>query len=450
MAASRPMNTPLPEPKPFDEATFIALAVRQFDEGLGADETARFETFLETYPEARDTYLELTLQAQLLSETPHYRRRQPLLSLQNWSTPLVRIGAAAAAIAVGMWLWMANVPSDRSSDLPVAIAQLTDIQGNVALMQPHKGSSVLPAQLQTGLHSSDGVITRTPDSQATVRFIDGTVVNVTGDTEASFHQTEEGKRIIVRRGRVSADVSPQPPGCPLVIETATAQLRVLGTTLCVAAEDDETRLDVSSGKVAITRSTDGSSTDVAAGEFVVVNGESSSTISAERTPELDTQWHPVFDETWSGKIRSTAIGVEIDASRTDQGYHAITTPNAWYAGSYGHFQASRDSYLHLTFKMERPQWFHLITCTRTAPHAVKTTAPTANFIYQDESWWKDLQPGEWRTISIPLAEGRRPGSSTHPEILNAEGRVVYNLLISTNEFDRGLTLQRIWVDHEAN
>lgn len=439
------MPSQLPEPTSFDEEHFITLAARHFAGDLEGDDAAIFETLLERFPEAREALLDLALQAQTLHETSASHRSHFPRGGTRWKAPLVWIGAAAAAVTLGAWLWSTRLQT--ASPHPF-IARVTDVQGNVGLLPGHHGPSVPQGEANAVLHSADGVITRTPDSQAIVRFLDGTEVTVTGDTEAWFDETERGKRVLVHRGRVSADVTPQPPGRPLVIQTPTAELTIVGTTLCVAAEDDETRLDVTSGKVAITRRADGSRTDVSAGQFAVVNAASSDSVTAMRIPELPAQWHPVLNDQWTGNLQRTKDKPELHAERSQQGYHSIQAPNAWDAGSYGHFQASPQSHLHLTFKMDRPEWFHIITCTRTPPHAEDSAEPTANFIYQDASWWKDLQPGEWRTVSIPLANGRRPGRDTPQGITHAANRVIYTLLISTNEHDRGLTVKRIWVDDQ--
>jgi FecR protein len=77
------------------------------------------------------------------------------------------------------------------------------------------------------------------------------------------------KRLRLREGRMSADVAPQPAENPMVIQTRTATLTVLGMSFDVEAELPATAVSVREGTVRVTRTSDGKEVDVPANHRVV-------------------------------------------------------------------------------------------------------------------------------------------------------------------------------------
>ncbi len=77
------------------------------------------------------------------------------------------------------------------------------------------------------------------------------------------------KRLRLREGRMSADVTPQPDGKPMVIQTRSATLTVLGTSFDVEADLPSTAFSVREGTVRVTRASDGKEIDVPANHRVV-------------------------------------------------------------------------------------------------------------------------------------------------------------------------------------
>ena len=77
------------------------------------------------------------------------------------------------------------------------------------------------------------------------------------------------KRLRLREGRMSADVSPQPDGKPMVIQTRTATLTVLGTSFDVEADLPATAVSVREGTVRVMRASDGKEIDVPANHRVI-------------------------------------------------------------------------------------------------------------------------------------------------------------------------------------
>ena len=90
---------------------------------------------------------------------------------------------------------------------------------------------------------------------------------------------EDPKILELRAGEIEADVAPQK--APMVLRTPQAEAVVLGTKFTLSA----TRLEVTEGRVRLTRSADGAAVEVAAGQ--VARAESMKAVAAEVDRFLD-------------------------------------------------------------------------------------------------------------------------------------------------------------------
>jgi len=88
------------------------------------------------------------------------------------------------------------------------------------------------------------------------------------DEEASLRIEDEGRRMFLARGTLTAEVAKQPKGSPLVFETPYGRATVLGTTLRLIVEREALRLEVLEGKVRLSGE-NAKTVDVAAGQFAV-------------------------------------------------------------------------------------------------------------------------------------------------------------------------------------
>ncbi len=98
------------------------------------------------------------------------------------------------------------------------------------------------------------------DSWVTFRYEDGTEIGLLGNSSVTIAGEMDGqsqKLIYVRRGNVSANVSAQPRGRPMMVQTPTASMEVLGTQFNVDSESSMTVLTVNEGCVRCTRLADG-------------------------------------------------------------------------------------------------------------------------------------------------------------------------------------------------
>lgn len=197
-----------------------------------------------------DRILEDPFVSRVRSRIKFSGRRRALRVLIPWS---VAAAAVMALLAGGFVLWQPN-------EEPV-IAELVEAEG---LIQWTGEGGRIDIALEDGRPLRGGTLeSLAPDAWAALRFPDNTFVRISGQSMLTI-SADPQKVLHLRRGNLSADVTPQPTGMPLVIHTPTARLIVLGTRLKVAANRSRTRLTVNEGRVRIRRLTDGSEIEVPA------------------------------------------------------------------------------------------------------------------------------------------------------------------------------------------
>jgi hypothetical protein len=115
-------------------------------------------------------------------------------------------------------------------------------------------------------------VTVGPDSRAVLAFDDHTSLALDGDSALMQVKGGEGraKEAFLARGRVTADVQPQPPGRPLLITTPQSQASVIGTRFTLTVDRTTTRLDVAHGAVRFSRLSGGETTTVNASQYAVI------------------------------------------------------------------------------------------------------------------------------------------------------------------------------------
>lgn len=153
--------------------------------------------------------------------------------------------------------------------LRAAVAVLKSIEGTAEL----SGTAGGPARPGAKLISGQGVRTVGPDSRAVLAYPDGTRLELGPDTAVrELTAGAGGKRLTLDQGELAAAVTRQPPGRPMIVGTPHAEARVLGTTLkleVLRGKLEWTRLDVTEGKVRLTRRSDGRHVDVRRGQVAV-------------------------------------------------------------------------------------------------------------------------------------------------------------------------------------
>lgn len=149
------------------------------------------------------------------------------------------------------------------------VAKAGKVGGEAFLVQ---AGAKTPLRAGQDIPSGQGIETGSGASSVEVIYPDQTKMELSADTEIAELAAEAGKRVVVRKGVVRADVKPQPRGQPMIFETAQGEAVVLGTTLKVVASSDPkegTTLEVTEGKVRFKSKLTGKTVEVAGGHFAM-------------------------------------------------------------------------------------------------------------------------------------------------------------------------------------
>ncbi len=157
----------------------------------------------------------------------------------------------------------------KAPETVTAVARVEAAEGEVV-----SGGAALAAG--SSVFKGQGVAT-VGKARAILAFTDKTKLELGGETLLSEISEAEGsgkerrgKRVVVAKGVVSAEVDKQPQDQPMIFSTPHAEAKVLGTTLRIVVDGGFTRLEVTEGRVRLTRRTDNAYLDVGAGHYAVV------------------------------------------------------------------------------------------------------------------------------------------------------------------------------------
>jgi hypothetical protein len=115
----------------------------------------------------------------------------------------------------------------------------------------------------------------------------------------------------------------------------------------------------------------------------------------------------------------------------------------------GLWRLEEDTVLHFTYKMRCPGWLHIMMGVRSDD---LNASHIGNYELQS-SFWKKGEPNQWQTVSVPFSAFRKnvrgvPYADLPPASPRA-GDAVYLLWFNTGDVDRGLMIDRIWVDRSS-
>lgn len=140
--------------------------------------------------------------------------------------------------------------------------------GDVAEVSSAKRPISVGTELLEGEALETGI-----NSYATLVFADSTTLRLSPNTRISNVSLKTGKHARLERGRIDAEVAPQPQNSPMVFQTPQAAVTVVGTEFSLDVGTAATRLDVETGTVRMARSTDGAAVEVASRQFAVASPE---------------------------------------------------------------------------------------------------------------------------------------------------------------------------------
>ena len=380
----------------------------------------------------------------------------PAKQARTWMRVKWLVAAVVLFLAVFGSYVLTRLPPSGSDTGQAVIGRVVPVAGEVKLTEDGQDHVVTQ---EAELRSEDGILVVGLSGLAVLRLNDGTEISLAGETRISCRRHNDQTTLILHEGNLSAHVAPQEAGHPLQIRTSNAEISVLGTRLTVGAIDEVSELGVQKGLVQIKRLTDGETIDVSGGQYAVVSQRVS--LEAKPWPKTPETWSEDFDDglpdgwrygQWlrDGETRSprgvvrAARRFVLDGSESE--LHRITLPKEWMQGLW---RLQEDTMLHFTYKMSPPGWFHIMMGVRSDD---LNPAHIGNYEIQS-SHWKKADSDAWQTVTVPFSAFRKNIRGTPyadlPPTSPRAGDVVYLLWFDTGDVDRGLVIDRIWVDRSS-
>ncbi len=230
---------------------------------------------------------------------------------RRWLVWSVGILATAASLFVAAWLsWPGqNQPLPGTGSSSPIVAKVVDLVGDAELVADNQTSTKPVTVVASGqeIHLGETFRTSSDDGSAVIEYADGTRVELNPDTEIQFvsYQPEGaikpdgsgglGKKILLNKGIVRAEVAKQPAGRPMLLVTPHAQMRVLGTSFTFGVSEESSRVDLEEGRVQFTRQSDGQTVDVEQGYYAVASATAEPLVAQQRpkaTPIANTRIKP--------------------------------------------------------------------------------------------------------------------------------------------------------------
>lgn len=185
---------------------------------------------------------------------------------RGW-TPVLLALAALVVVLVGVALYLrphAPAPRAVAASQSIDRATATSVRGEVYLLR-----SAGRERLTTGRPLGDGVTVETVGdrSRATVTLLDGSKIELKGDTLFTAEFGSAGRRLVLQKGMMVATVTKQPENVPLIFETDRATATVRGTQFAMVAEPSGSYLIVTEGAVALRRRSGGPEVLIQAGFY---------------------------------------------------------------------------------------------------------------------------------------------------------------------------------------
>ena len=180
-----------------------------------------------------------------------------LLPLRN--RPAIFALAASVVLLFGLSVWFFSPTMGQ----PV----LAGVKGVDVSVE--RGTEFIPAANGMALHPAD-VLRLGTNASASIAFgAEKTQLELSAGTELKLASLARGKRFMLQAGRIKASVARQRPFHPLVLITPQAEARVVGTKFTLEATTNASRLEVTEGKVKLTRSSDEAAVKVPAGYYAI-------------------------------------------------------------------------------------------------------------------------------------------------------------------------------------
>ncbi len=170
------------------------------------------------------------------------------------------------------------------------IATITGLKGSL-LWTGNQGELVL--DMHVGRELTGGTIEGlAPDSWFELQFQDGSIVTISGTSMLTFADVGQ-KKLRLKQGAFTADVVPQPVGKPMIIQTPSTVIEVVGTRFEVEALQAFTTVNVREGNVRLKHLVDGNVVDIPADYRVIA--EAGGDLSPMPLPAAENYWKSQLD-----------------------------------------------------------------------------------------------------------------------------------------------------------
>lgn len=365
---------------------------------------------------------------------------------ERTSRPLRRLMAGMTmAVAIVLIAFILRDGQNLAQGQSVPIGKLRQLHGSVTIAAA--GGEVRTAVEGGDILSGDTLRTHEPLSTVNLDYPDGSQLALVGQSTMTC-SASDWKGIMLHRGTLFANVTPQPAGLPMRIVTPSDSLLVPGTRFVLDATESQTDMSVREGNVRLTRLNDQRSIDVPAGQRVV---SSAAEIVVDAIPATPDEWGEDFEDglpdgweqgrflTLDGPADSHGAVQAVRVPSENSDLFNIATQAQWTSGL---FAVGESTHLHITMKMKSPGWFNIFILTKTADET--SPAFAGNYLF-DQPVWSTQPADEWGTISIPLSMFRPlpPGRDGFKDA------VPFQLLFSSPDRDRGLVIDRIRVTSDG-
>ena len=274
-----------------------SLVRRYQDQQLNDEEVRKLDDLLRTDPDAREIFRQETNLIATIEDIACEQGLDPLVDTAtappadqihgSLSGPFSRWMMATSWLVavISASLLIATFASPSASTQTETIATIIGVNG--PLQWTGNGGQVR-SDLTVGMPLSGGTIDGvSPESWFALEFDDGSVVVTSGNSMLAFSDLGQ-KVLLLKAGKLSADVTPQPDGFPMLIHTRSAILEIVGTSFDIDTDLAATALNVTEGKVRVKRRSDGQLVDVPAQHQVIAAADQD--LNVTQIPQVAHHW----------------------------------------------------------------------------------------------------------------------------------------------------------------